>query len=211
MSWLPQSRRGFCLIRLGQGQGLSDRKFSTERFPHVYLRGISRLKSFPQAEAHQWPSGRLSCFVTNRSWLRVRRFPIRNMKVKSRRGRESWKNFLYRANPTRELIQFEPIGRPKYSTSERLVKIGIRKNKCTHQTVQVVDAGELAGSSFSRVGVAFLRVQAPAAKPSVSASYLTACLRMVACLLTEVQSKKKAALVQRSRILRGACEAYPQK
>jgi hypothetical protein len=108
-------------------------------------------------------------------------------------AREIWKNFADRAIPTRELIQFESIGRAKYSTSERLVIIGIRKNKCTDEAVQVLDAGELAGSSFSRLGVAFLRVQAPAAKPSVSASYLTACLRMVACLLTEVQSKNKGS------------------
>ena len=118
---------------------------------------------------------------------------------------------MYSAIPTGKLFQSESVGRPKYSSSERLVIMGIRNEKCTDETVQVLDAGELAGSSFSRLGVAFLRVQAPAAKPSVSASYLTACLLMVACLLTEVQSKKKAALVQRSRILRGACEAYPQK
>ena len=101
---------------------------------------------------------------------------------------------MYRAIPTRELIQFEGMNRPKYSTSERLVKLGIRKKKCTDGAVQVLNAGELAGSSFSRLGVAFLRVQAPVAKPSVSASYLTACLRMVACLLTEVQSKKRLRL-----------------
>ena len=61
-------------------------------------------------------------------------------------------------------------------------------------TVQHMNAGELAGSSFSRLGVAFLKVQAPGRKPSVSASYLTACLRIVACLLTEVQSKKRLRL-----------------
>ena len=31
----------------------------------------------------------------------------------------------------------------------------------------VVNAGELAGSSFSQLGAAFLRVQAPGAQPSV--------------------------------------------
>jgi len=126
-------------------------------------------------------------------------------------GRELWKNFADRAIPTRRLSQFEPIGRAKYSTSEQLVIIGIRRKKCTDEAVQVVNAGELAGSSFSRLGVGILWVQAPGVKPSVSASYLTACLRIEACLLTGVQSKKKAPLVPRSRILRGACEAYPQK
>ena len=108
------------------------------------------------------------------------------MKVEFEEARNYGKNFVYRAIPTRKLFPFGPIGRPKYSTSERLVKIGIRRNKCTHEAVQVVDAGELAGSSFSRLGVAFLKVQAPGAQPSVSASYLAACLREVACLLTEV-------------------------
>jgi hypothetical protein len=42
---------------------------------------------------------------------------------------------------------------------------------------RLYNAGELAGSSFSQIGVAFLRVQAPSAQPSVSASYLAACLR----------------------------------
>ena len=135
---MPRSKRGFCRIRLGQRQLLDARKFSTEQFPQGDFHRASYTKRFPQPEAHQWPCRTLFSFVTNRSWSRARRFPIRNMKVKVQRVRELWKNFVYRAIPTRKLFQFEPVGRPKYSTSERLVKIGIRKNKCTHQTARVV-------------------------------------------------------------------------
>jgi hypothetical protein len=41
----------------------------------------------------------------------------------------------------------------------------------------VTNAGELAGSSFSPLGAVHLRVQPPGQRASVSASYLTACLR----------------------------------
>jgi|SRR5580704_14342679 hypothetical protein len=75
---------------------------------------------------------------------------------------------------------------PKWSSSERVVNPGIGSKKCTEEAVRWLNAGELAGSSFSRLGVAFLRVQAPGPQPSVLASYSAACLREVACLLTEV-------------------------
>ena len=54
-----------------------------------------------------------------------------------------------------------PPGGRKYSISERVVILGIRQGECTGEEVRCLNAGELAGSSFSRLGVAFLRFQAP--------------------------------------------------
>lgn len=76
---------------------------------------------------------------------------------------ESWKNFAYYAIPTRKQTGgFAQCGR-KYPTSEQVVSRRIGKKECTDRKVRSHVAGELAGSSFSRLGGVFVSVQTPSA------------------------------------------------
>jgi hypothetical protein len=66
-----------------------------------------------------------------------------------------WKNFAGHAIPTWERVHMGPQAAPKYSISER-VAIFLNSVEEMHvSSGSAFNAGELAGSSFSRLGVAF--------------------------------------------------------
>src|SRR6266436_3180299 len=107
---------------------------------------------------------------------------------------ESGKNFAGHAIPTREWPHFYPLGAPKYSISEGVAIFWIRKKKCRTRMVRLLVQANWQGAPSHGSVQSSCKIQAPGALPSVSASYLAACLRNAGLSTGRLNPKKKLRL-----------------